>query len=147
MTAPEISFTLKKSETKILNTLITFGSQTKHDLILISEVQEEKAELAIAELVKKGFIILDAETELVSATLPVSALTSMLTANMDFIENTREKYKEEFQNSKNSVEEILSKFQETVNDGYQALQNQNEELDVSPKEAIEGKGKQNQYRC
>ncbi len=144
MTTPEISFTLKKSETKILNTLISFGSQTKNDLMLISEVQEEKAEQAIAELLKKGYIQLNEETELVSATLPVSALTKMLTANMDLIENTRESYQEEFQNSKTSVEEALGKFQETVTDGFKALQTQNKELDSFLKEVVEEKEKLNQ---
>ncbi|MHA1978415.1 MAG: hypothetical protein ACW98I_16045, partial [Candidatus Hodarchaeales archaeon] len=144
MTTPEISFTLKKSETKILNTLISFGNQTKHDLILMSEVQEEKADIAIVKLIKKGFVHLDSETELISATLPVSALTNMLTANMSHLENTRENYKEEFQNSKSTVEEALNEFQETINEGFQSLQTQNEELDVSLKGAIEGKEKLNQ---
>ncbi len=137
MTTPEIRFTLKKSETKILNTLISFGSQTKHDLIIMSEVQEEKAEQAITELLKKGFIKLDQETELVFATLPVSTLKDMLTTNVNLIENTREKYKEEFQNSKSSVEDSLSKFQTTVEDGFKSLQTQNEEIDRALKSAFE----------
>ncbi len=144
MTTPEISFTLKKSETKILNTLVSFGSQTKHDLILISEVQEEKADQALAELNKKGYIHIDAETELVSATLPVSTLIKMLTGNMDQIESVREGYKGEYQHSKNSVEEALKRFQETVDEGFKTLQTQNLELDASLKESIEGKDKLNQ---
>ncbi len=143
MTTPEVSFTLRKSETKILNTLISFGGQNKHDLILISDVQEEKAEQAISELIKKGFIRLNEETGRISATLPVSALTRMFTENMALIESMKENYKEEFHSSKNSVEETLNKFQETVNDGFKVLKTQNEELEVSIKEAIEEKEKLN----
>ena len=83
MTTSEVDFALSKTEQKILTPLTNFGGQTKKDLIIISEILAEKVEEAIASLLEKGFLRFDETTNIYIATLPFTALTSMMSRNIN----------------------------------------------------------------
>jgi hypothetical protein len=141
MTTTKIEFNLTKSESKILKTLNSYGGQIKKDLILISEIQADKAEEAITKLLEKGFISFEDTSEMIFLTLPISALTSMITSNISEIERKKEEQNHFFQLSKESVNSQLSTFEEQTQNNLEQLQKYNQNLEDSVQEALKRKDK------
>ena len=141
MTTSEVDFALSKTEQKILTTLTNFGGQTKQDLIIISEIQAEKVEEAITSLLEKGFVRFDETTNIFFATLPFTALTTMMTGNISHIEEAQEEQKSSFQESKDVVENQINLFRETIKNAYEELQLHKSNLDISLKETFEQREK------
>jgi len=141
MTTSEVDFALSKSEQKILTTLTKFGGQTKQDLIVISEIQAEKVEEAINSLLEKGFVRFDETTNIFIATLPFTALTTMMTGNISRIEEVKSEQKSSFQESKDVVENQLIVFRDTIKNAYEELQSHKSNLDTSLKETFEEREK------
>ena len=141
MTTSEVDFALSKTEQKILTTLTNFGGQTKQDLIIISEILAEKVEEAITSLLEKGFLRFDETTNIYMATLPFTALTSMMSRNINQIEESLEEQKKSFQESKDIVENQLVQFREIIKKAYEELQSHKVDLDTSLKETFEEKEK------
>jgi hypothetical protein len=141
MTTSEVDFALSKTEQKILTTLTNFGGQTKKDLILISEIQAEKVEEVITSLLEKGFVGLDETTNILFATLPFKALTTMITRNINHIEEVQEEQNSSFQESKNVVENQLVQFRENIKKAYEELQLHKDNLDTSLKQRFEEREK------
>ena len=141
MITSEIDFALSKTEAKILNTLAAFGGQTKRNIILISEIQADKAEKAILSLIDKTFIRIDDSTGLIMATLPISNLTSMLKAKQADIEGMKEDQKILLQTTKKGIENSLTQFQEAIDENYGTLQEHNKDLEVTLREKMEGREK------
>ena len=141
MTTSKIDYNLTKSESKILSTLNSYGGQIKKDLILISEIQADKAERAITKLLEKGFVRFEETSGLIFPTLPISTLTSMITSNISEIERKKEEQNHFFQISKDSVDSQLSAFEEQTQDNLEQLQQYNQSLEDSVQKALEKKDK------
>ncbi|MHA2226353.1 MAG: apolipoprotein A-IV repeat region-like domain-containing protein [Candidatus Hodarchaeales archaeon] len=135
---------LSKTENKLLLPLIMYGSKTKRELSLATDLQAEKIDEALSALINKGLIQYDEENKVYFSVLPVKRIIDLLDQSASEIESKRKNQSEKFQQFNKIIEENLEQFRisfETQLNEFKTASNQRqvsleEEFDTSEERQI-----------
>ncbi|MFX0171971.1 MAG: hypothetical protein ACFE9L_08630, partial [Candidatus Hodarchaeota archaeon] len=142
MSDTEIEFSLSKEEIKLFSSIITFGAQTKKELLLSSDIQAEKADESLLSLINKGLIKEDDELQVYHPSLPLKNIQKMLNEGTTRIEKNKVDQTENFQQYRKITEEELDNFNNILVEQLRKFSESNNELRVTLKEELENREQQ-----
>ncbi|MFX0051505.1 MAG: hypothetical protein ACFE8U_09455, partial [Candidatus Hermodarchaeota archaeon] len=142
MSDTEIEFSLSKEEIKLFSSIMTFGAQTKKELLLSSDIQAEKAEESLSSLINKGLIKKDDEIQVFFPSLPLKNIQEMLNEGTTRIEKNKVDQTENFQQYRKITEEELDNFYSILEEQLSKFSESSNELRVTLKEELENREQQ-----
>ncbi|MFW9778573.1 MAG: hypothetical protein ACFFE8_06930 [Candidatus Heimdallarchaeota archaeon] len=108
------TYSMSKDEIKIYSTLQKYGSQSRQELLLASELQAEKAENALKRLLEIGFVQEDGEMQLISPVIPFDKITELLDSNLSKIVSVGRDQNETIQHYRKKAEESIEEYRSNL---------------------------------
>ncbi|MHA2329069.1 MAG: helix-turn-helix domain-containing protein, partial [Candidatus Hodarchaeales archaeon] len=128
---------LSKTENKLLLPLIMYGSKTKRELSLATDLQAEKIDEALSALINKGLIQYDEENKVYFSVLPVKRIIDLLDQSASEIESKRKNQSEKFQQFNKIIEENLEQFRISFETQLNEFKTSSNQLQVSLEEEFD----------
>ncbi|MFW9855582.1 MAG: hypothetical protein ACFFFG_11000 [Candidatus Thorarchaeota archaeon] len=117
------TYSMSKDEIKLFSTLQKYGSQSRQELMLGSELQAEKAENALNRLLEIGFVQQDEEMQLISPAIPFNKITELLDSSLNKIMSVGRDQTETIQLYRKKVEGNIQEYRSNLESKLDTYQN------------------------